>query len=208
MSVDWPNALTPRAAAACSGAGRVGVLREDVAALVDQRLGRVAFLRRVVPGVDHDELEPRLRVDRLHAEHEGVDALDNFGNGNGADITGEAGLAQFAGDDALHIPGFIETNIVGGDVGGALVSGAVLIKHRRMFLRRVQRIVHVAERGGEDQLVAGIGKVVDDLFGIRTLGHVLDNVVLILSPKCSNCRLAGRCHAGRSNRNRQPGQGR
>ena len=40
----------------------VGVLADDVGALVDQRLGGVALLARVVPGVDPDHLHLRRRA--------------------------------------------------------------------------------------------------------------------------------------------------
>jgi hypothetical protein len=41
-------------------------------------------------------------------------------------------------------------------------------------LRDLQRRLHVAEAGREDQLVAGGHEVADDALGVRPLGHVLD----------------------------------
>jgi len=58
------------------------VLGDDVTALIDQRFRGVAFLARIVPGIDHDEFQPRGGVDAAHAEQEGVHALDDFRNRN------------------------------------------------------------------------------------------------------------------------------
>ena len=46
--------------------------------------------------------------------------------------------------------------------------------HVGIFLGHLQRRLHVAKRGREDQLVAGARKLLDGAFGIRTLADVLE----------------------------------
>ena len=150
------------------------MLGDDVAALIHQSLGRIAFFRRIVPGIGHDELQLGLRIHRLHAEHEGVHPLDDFRHRDRAHVTGSAGLGQRARDDALHIPRLIEADVVGRNIRITLVAGCVLEIDIREALGRLEHVVHVTERRGEDQLVAGRRQIGEHLFAVRTFRHVFD----------------------------------
>ena len=152
----------------------VGVLSDDVAALVHEGLGGVALLGRVVPAVDHHELQPRLGIDRAHAEHEGVQALHDLWHGERADVAGQPGRAHHTRDHALDVAGLVKADVVRADVGCALVAGCMLEPGIRVPFRGIDRVVHVAERRGEDQFVTAIGEVIHDALGVRTFGHVLD----------------------------------
>jgi hypothetical protein len=64
MSDAWPKAWMLALFGNLHRRGGVGVLRDDVDALVDQRLGGIGFLARVEPGVHPDDLELEIRIDR------------------------------------------------------------------------------------------------------------------------------------------------
>ena len=85
MSEAWPKASTPRSSAVCMAAG-LSVCCRYVGALVDQRFGRIGLLAGIVPAVDPDDLDLDVRVDRLGAQHEGVDARHHFRDRERADI--------------------------------------------------------------------------------------------------------------------------
>ena len=161
----------------------VGVLRQDVGTLGDMHLRGVGFLDRVIPAVDPDHRDRRIRVDRTHAERKGVDALDHFRNREGGEIADLVRLRHLAGDDALYIAAFIEPDVAGGHVRRPLVAGQMDEFHVREFLRDLQRRVHVAEGGGEDHLVALARQLADDAGRIRPLGNVLDEGRLDLVTK-------------------------
>ena len=50
----------------------------------------------------------------------------------------------------------------------------MLEKDVRILLRHLQRVVHVAEGGREDELVALRGEIGDHVLGIRAFGDILD----------------------------------
>ena len=85
-----------------------------------------------------------------------------------------AGLRHLGRDLALDVAAFIEAGGVGAHVLGALEAGGVLEEHVRIFVRHLQRRVHEAERGGEDELVAGAGELLDRALGVGALGDVLE----------------------------------
>ncbi|MGY4350003.1 hypothetical protein ACVWXM_006496 [Bradyrhizobium sp. GM7.3] len=62
--------------------------------------------------------------------------------------------------------------------------------HVRVFLRDLQRRIHVAERGGEDQLVAGADELLDRAFGVGALRHVFEKGGLDLVAELLHQRLA------------------
>jgi len=68
------------------------MLHDDVGALVEQRLGGVGFLARIEPGVHPHDLGLEIRIDRMRAEHEGIDAHHHFRDREGDDVAGNAGL--------------------------------------------------------------------------------------------------------------------
>ena len=150
------------------------MLHDDVRALVDQRLGGVGFLARIEPGVHPDDLDLDVRIDRLGAEHGGVDVGDDLRDRERDDVAEHAGLRHLGGDLALDVAALIEAGRIGAHVLGALEAGGVLEIHVRVFVRHLQRRLHEAERGGEDQLVAGAGELLDRALGIGTFGDVLE----------------------------------
>ena len=173
ISESWPNASLPRSLAICIAAGLVGVLHDDVSALVDQCLGGVGFLAGIEPGVGPDDLDFDIGIDRLRAEHGGVDAGDHFGNRERGDIAEHARFRHLGGDDALDVAALIEPPRIGRHVGVALVAGGVLEMHVGIFLGDFQRRLHIAERGREDQLVAGARQLLDRALGVRTFADIL-----------------------------------
>ena len=162
------------------GGGGIGVLGDDVAALVDQRLGGIGFLGRIVPGRGPDHLGLEIGVHLLRGERKGVDAHHHLRDREGGDVAGRARFRHVPGDGADHGAALIEAGVVGGDVLGALIAGRVLELQLRELLRHLDRRVHEAEGGGEDQLVAGLGELADGARRVRPLGDVLDEAGLDL----------------------------
>ena len=150
------------------------MLHDDVGALVDQRLGGVGFLAGIEPGVRPDDLDLDVGIDRLRAEHGGVDAGDHFRNRERGDIAEHARFRHLGGDDALDVAALIEPPRIGRHVLVALVAGGVLEMHVRVFLGDLQRRLHVAERRREDQLVAGARELLDRAFGVRAFADILE----------------------------------
>ena len=160
--------------------GGIGVLGDHVGALVDQRLGGVGFLGGVVPGRGPDDLGLEVRVHLAGGEVEGVDAHHHFRDREGGDIARLAGLRHVAGDGAEHRAALVEARIVGGDVLGAHIAGRVFEMQLRELLGDLDRRVHEAEGGCEDQLVAGLGELADGAGGVRPFRDVLDEAGLDL----------------------------
>ena len=76
---------------------------------------------------------------------------------------------------ALDVAAFVEAAGIGAHVLGALEAGGVLEIHvRDISWRHLQRRVHVAERGGEDQLVAGARELLDRALGVGAFADVLE----------------------------------
>ena len=125
--------------------GRIGVLQDNVRALVDQRLGGVALLARVVPGVDPDHLDLGLRVHLAQREREGIDAADHLRNRERGDVADDVRLGHLARDQARDRPPLVEAGEVGRDVGRALVTRAVLELHLGELLGDLDGRVHEAE---------------------------------------------------------------
>ena len=100
------------------------------------------------------------------------------------------GLRHLGRNLALDVAAFIEARGVGAHVLGALEAGRMLEEHVRIFVRDFQRRVHEAERGGEDQLVAGAGQLLDRAFGVGALGNILEESGLDLAGKRLFHRLA------------------
>ena len=163
------------------------MLGDDVGALVDQGLGGVRLLARIIPGVDPDHLDLGVGVDLAHGQGERVDAANHLGDREGADIADDVGLGHVAGDGAEHRPALVEARQIGRDVIGALVAGRVLELHVLELLGDLDGRVHEAEGGGEDQVVAVGGQLADDAFGVRPLAYALDEAGLDgLSPNSAS----------------------
>ena len=158
------------------GRRTVDVLGDDVAAEIGQRLRRGGLLGGIEPGVDHHELGGDLRVDRLRRKREGVHAHHHLGDLEGSEKSDRSGLRHHAGDRAGDRSALIEARVVGADVVGVLVAGAMLPFDVRELLGGFDRLIHVAVGGGEDQLVALLGEVLHHRDRARVLLHVLDIV--------------------------------
>src|SRR5215510_12472863 len=69
---------------------------------------------------------------------------------------------------------FVEARIIRAYVVGGLVAGGMLELQLWELLGDAQRLLHVAERGGENQPVALLGKLANHPFSIRPLGNAFD----------------------------------
>ena len=147
---------------------------DDVGALRDQRVGGLALAARVEPRVDPDDLGLGLGVDALHPAGERVDAHHDLGDRERRHVAGDVALGHPAGDDAGEVAALVEAGVVDAHVGVGLVAGRVLEVRPGEGLRDLERRVHVAERRGEDQLVAALRELADDPLGVGALGHALD----------------------------------
>ncbi len=150
------------------------MLNHDVCTLVNQGLGSIAFLARIIPGVGPNDFDLHVRVNRPCAHHEGVDTTDNFRDREGADIANNVRLGHFTGDHTSNITAFIETCGIGRQVVGTLVTGCMFEFDIRELLGNFFGRVHETERGGEDQVVAGLGHLTDHAFSIGTFRHAFD----------------------------------
>ena len=158
------------------GCRGVGVCRDDVSAVVDQGLSRCRFLSRVEPGEDPDDFDFNVGVVLLGLKHEGVDATDYFRDRERSDVTDLVGLGDVRGDVALNHAAFVETATVGRDVFvGADVAGGVLELNVRVVASNFVGRIHEAERGGEDQVVAGFSQLGDGFNSLGTFWHVLQS---------------------------------
>ncbi len=154
--------------------GRVGVVREHIGALRDQRFRRLALAARVVPRISPDHLDLGFGIDAAHAAGEGIDAHHDLRNREGGDVAGNVRLGHLAGDDAGEIASFVEARVVDADVDIGFVAGRVLEVGLGKLLGDLEGRIHVAERGREDELVAALRQFADHALGVSTLGHTLD----------------------------------
>ena len=138
-----------------------------------QHLGGVGFLAGIVPGIGPDDLHLEVRIDRLRAQHEGVDAGDDFRDREGHDVARRAGLRHLGRDLADHVAALVELGIVGRHVFGSLVAGGVLELHVRKLGGNLQRRLHEAEGGREDDVAAVTGEALDGALGVG-FRNVLD----------------------------------
>nr|GEU28343.1 two-component sensor protein histidine protein kinase, putative [Tanacetum cinerariifolium] len=151
---------------------RVGVLRHHVRALRHQGFCRLAFLGRVVPRVHPDDLGLDLRVHALRAQGKRVDVADHFGHGERGDEAERVRLGHLAGQDAVQVCAFVQARFIGAQVLAALETGGVQEDHAGRGPGHFFGRVHVAERRGENQLVAFGDQLADHAFGVRAFGHV------------------------------------
>ncbi len=149
------------------------MLGDDVAAGVEQGLGRVLLQGRVVPGLGPDHADLGFGVGLAHAQGEGVDAADDLGDGEGGHVAQDVGLGHGPGHQPGEVAGLVHAAEVGSDVFGALEPGAVLEDHVRELPGDLDDRVHVAEAGGEDQVEAFAGHVAQHPLGVGALGHGL-----------------------------------
>ena len=161
------------------GGGR-RVKSQHVGALVEQRHGRVALARRVKPGVEPDQLDRRLRVDRAHPQRERVDALHHLRDRETRDISRHMGFAHARGGNPRQITALVIAGIGGRDVGCGFVAGDGFKTHMRKVPRHRQCGLHVAKAGCENQRVALARQIADHALGVRPLGHAFHKTGLHL----------------------------
>ena len=95
------------------------------------------------------------------------------GNRERADVAEHARLGHFRGDDALDVAALVEAARIGADIGGALEAGrSARSRPWESGLATLDGRDHVAEDGGEDQLVAGPRQLFDRALEVRTLVDV------------------------------------
>ena len=151
-----------------------GVKRQHLHALVQQRHRRIALARRVKPSVQPYHFDHCLGVDRAHAQRKSVDALQHFGNRKTRHITGHPGLAHAASGNTGQIAPLVIARIGGRHIGRGFIAGDGLELHARKVLRHLQRRLHIAKTGGENQLVPSACQVADDALGVGPFGHILN----------------------------------
>ena len=152
----------------------VGMLGNDVDALIDHGARSIGFLGRIVPGRDINRLDGEIGIDATTRQRQCIDAHHHFGDRERADVASLAGLRHVPGNGAAHCTAFIEACIVEPDIGPAHVT-------RRMFESDVGELrgdldhrIAEAEAGGENQLAALLGQFAQDALGVRAFRHVLD----------------------------------
>ena len=102
-----------------------------------------------------------------------VDARDNFRNRVRADVADLVRLGHLARNVALNGAAFVEARVIGRHVGAvALVAGGVLELHIREFGGdRIGR-VHIAKRGGEDDVAAAQSHLGQNALSVGAFRHV------------------------------------
>ena len=86
----------------------VGMLGDDVRALIHQYFGRVGFFGRIKPTINPHDFYLHVRIDRLRTQHECIDAAHDFGNRERGDVADDATFGYLGGNLALHITAFVE----------------------------------------------------------------------------------------------------
>ncbi len=171
--------------------GRIRMLGENVYTLIDESFSSIRFLARIKPGIDPDDLDLEVWIDRLCAEHECIDALYDFRHRDRRDVACNALGRQLGSNLALYIASFIEARIVCRHVVCSLVAGCVLKLHIRELGRHFECRVHVTERGCEDQLIACTRQTLNRAFSIRAFGHVFEESRLDLVTESFDHLLTG-----------------
>ena len=145
---------------------------EYIGALIHEEHGGIALPRGVEPFVKPDHAHRGLWIDRAHAQGEGVDALQHFRNGKPGHVAHHLAFAHAPGCDARKVAAFVITRVGRGHVGCALVAGEHLELHVREIARHLHGRLHIAEAGGENDLVALHGQVAQYALGVRPFRHI------------------------------------
>ena len=147
---------------------------DHIDALVEQRHGRVALGGRIEPGVEPDHLDLRRRIHRPHAQREGIDALQHFGDREAGHITCDMAGGHTPGGHTGQVATLVVAGVGHGHIGRGLVAGDGLEVHVRKVPCHLERRLHVAEAGREDEFVALLRQVTDHAFGVGAFGYVFD----------------------------------
>lgn len=119
------------------------MLRDDVAALVQQGVGRRAFHFGSKPAVRHLDKHLRFGIDGINAHGERVDAAGDFGVvlAHSRHIADLVRLGFHTRDDTAQIPGLIDTTEIVAEVGVVfLIAGAVAENDLRYSLARLSMV--------------------------------------------------------------------
>ena len=144
---------TRRLGAFGQGRSAVGVGKDNIDALFDQRLGGIGLFRRVEPGIGPDHRYFHIGVDLAGMDKGGIDAHHHFGNRERPDIADLVRFGHAARDGAHDGAPLIKPGIIGGDVGGQpLEAGGMFKLHIGKFGGDVVGGIHIAERRGENDL--------------------------------------------------------
>ena len=141
---------------------------QDIGTDVKQAVGGIPLGTRVEPGLGPDDAHFGVRVDAFDPQGKGVDAADNFWDREGGNVADDVLLGHLAGDDPGQVAWFIHAAEVGADIVSGLVAGAVHEDDLRVALGNIDGGIHVAEAGGENQVVAALHQPVDDPGRFRT----------------------------------------
>ena len=197
---------------ALAGSGRahgVGVLADELAAVVDEGVGGFLLCRLVIPGAGEGDFHSCGGADGARAEEEGGVAGDDLRVGVCADV---ADLCLVCGE-LTRVDHFVELH-TGGDTGevaplidggkGVVVVGKPLGVGARAgrvaelnlgkFLGGGEHIGLMTERVGKNDAAAGIGKLLGCLLALLRLGYIGLEDVLILAQTQLRARGFGGVH--------------
>ena len=157
---------------------RVGAGEHDVGAGGEQRVGRLALLLRVVPGVDEPDVHRALGAGLLGAAHDRVAEAQLLGDREGRHVA-ELRIAVLLGarpgqhaGEVLHVLDRAEE--VAEVLPVRLVAGQVQVGDVREFLGDRLHGVHVAERRADDEVEALARQAAEDLLGVGAFRDELD----------------------------------
>ena len=187
-----------RHAGLLTGRGRahgVGVLADELAAVVDEHRGAFLLSRLVVPGAGEGDLHRGRRAHRAHAQEEGGVAGDHLRVGERADVAdlrlirGELArldhlVELHARRDAGEVTALIDVSkrvvVVVQALGVGARAGRVAELHLRELLRSLEHERLMAEAVGKDDVAALVHKLGRRIVALLALGDVDAQDVLIL----------------------------
>ena len=169
--------------------GRAGVKGNHVNAVVEECHGGFTLARRVKPGAQPHHLDRGLRVDRAHAQRKGIDALDHLRDRKTRHIAGAARHA--ASGNAGQVAALVIARIGHCNIGRGLVTGDGLELDVRELFGHLERGLHIAKAGRENQLVSLPRQVTNHAFGVSAFSDVFDISGLDLAAQRSLDLLAG-----------------
>ena len=190
ISESWPKANLPRSLATCIAAGQSVCCMMMSAPWSSSALAASASLPGSNQVLTQMILTLMLGLTVCAPSIVALMPETTSGNRERADIAEHAGLRHLRRDHALDVAALVPPRRIGRHVLVALVAGGVLEMHVGIFLGDLQRRVHVAERGREDQLVAGADQLLDGALGVGAFRHVLEIGGLDLVAEFLHQRLA------------------
>jgi hypothetical protein len=166
-----PDGIHPFFLGRFLGAGRILVLGDDIRADVQQALGGFFFRGRIIPGFGPDDPHLGVGVHGLGTQGKGIDAPDDFRDGESGHVTQGIGFRHGAGHHAGQVAGLIHPTEVVAHIGGGFEPRAVHEDRLGKLLGHFQHGVHVAEAGGKNQVIVFAGHVEHDALGVGAFGN-------------------------------------